>query len=170
VLDRTDRETLTRASAFVTRDDGTFRMYYSTGAGWTRSRAGKPLPIYHLRYMESPDGKSWGPEGRVCVDFASENEHAIGRPWVVRHEDAYKMLFSFRTKSCDYRLGYAASDDGISWERHDDQVGIDVSEAGWDSEAVAYGSVVEHNGDVYLFHCGNERGKTGFGYAELEQW
>jgi hypothetical protein len=30
--------------------------------------------------------------------------------------------------------------------------------------------VVEHGESAYLFYCGNERGMSGFGYAELESW
>jgi hypothetical protein len=32
---------------------------------------------------------------------------------------------------------------------------------------IAYGSVFESGGRTFLFYNGNERGKTGFGYAEL---
>jgi sucrose-6-phosphate hydrolase SacC (GH32 family) len=81
------------------------------------------------------------------------------------------LLYSARTKSRgDYRLGLAVSSDGVTWERRDHEVGIEPSGSGWDSDAIAYGSAVEHDGHVYLFYCGNERGKTGFGYAELESW
>jgi predicted GH43/DUF377 family glycosyl hydrolase len=169
VLDRSDRELLTRTATFVTREGDRFRMYYSAGAGWTELR-GKPLPIYNLRYMESADFKSWGPEGRVFMDFASEDEHVLGRPWILRDGASYRMFYSIRTKSKDGRIGFAVSDDGVSWERRDDEVGIDVSETGWDSLAVSHPSVVEHEDSVYLFYCGNERGKVGFGYAELEHW
>ena len=170
VVDRSDTETLTRASAFVSRQGGGFRMHYSAGAEWTMNRAGKPVPIYRLRWMDSDDPTSWPSEGNLCIDFAAEDEHAIGRPWLIGGTDPHRLLYSYRTTSRDYRLGLALSADGISWDRRDEEVGIDVSADGWDSEAIAYGSVVEHEGAIYLFYCGNERGKTGFGYAELESW
>ncbi len=169
VLDRSDGELLTRTAAFVLPEDGRFRMYYSAGAGWTELR-GKPLPIYSLRYMESDDFKTWGPEGRAIMEFSSADEHVLGRPWILRDGDLYKMFYSIRTKSKDGRIGFAVSDDGLNWERRDHEVGIDVSESGWDSMAVSHPSAVEHEGSVYLFYCGNERGKVGFGYAELESW
>jgi hypothetical protein len=78
-------------------------------------------------------------------------------------------MYSVRTRTKDYRLGLARSADGRTWERHDDEVGIDVSAEGWDSEMIAYGSVFSHAGVTYLFYNGNARGKTGFGYAVLEE-
>ncbi len=72
-------------------------------------------------------------------------------------------------RSKDYRLGLARSDDLINWTRCDEEVGIDVSESGWDSEMIAYASVVRRGDDVFMFYNGNERGRTGFGCAVLEE-
>jgi hypothetical protein len=130
---------------------------------------GKPLPVYNMRYLESADGIEWGPEGEVCLDFDLEDEHAFGRPWVWEDGGGLAMMYSVRTRTKDYRLGLARSADGRHWERHDDEVGIDVSADGWDSEMIAYGSVFTRDGQTYLFYNGNQRGKTGFGYAVLEQ-
>jgi predicted GH43/DUF377 family glycosyl hydrolase len=169
VLDRSDGETLTRASAFVYRaGEGGFVMYYSAGSEWTHDESGKPLPVYHVRRLESPDGLTWGPEGSVCIDFTND-EHAIARPWVMRRDGAWRMLYSYRARSHDYRIGCAVSADGRAWERRDGEAGIAPSESGWDAQAVAYGAVVDHAGAAYLLYCGNERGRTGFGYAELER-
>ena len=65
-----------------------------------------------------------------------------------------------------YRLGYAVSEDGIKWARRDSSVGIDVSDSGWDSEAVTYPFVFEHGGQQYMLYNGNGYGRTGFGIAE----
>jgi hypothetical protein len=167
VLPATDAETTTRASAHVAATRDGFEMLYSGGSGWTE-RDGRRLPIYNVRRLESPDGLEWGPEGRVCVDFADDDEHAIARPWPVAPQGgAQRMLYSYRAVSHDYRIGLAVAD-GESWERRDTDAGISVSASGWDSEAVAYAACVERAGSDLLLHCGNGRGRTGFGYAELE--
>lgn len=168
VLERSNTEPLNRTSAFVRRSGDGFQMWYVGGGEWT-TVGDKPLPVYNLRYIESPDGISWPGEGRVCLDFADDDEHAFGRPWVWNEGDGLVMLYSVRTRSKDYRLGLARSGDGVTWERHDEEVGIDVSPSGWDSEIVAYGSVVRNGDRTYLFYNGNGRGRNGFGYAELEQ-
>jgi sucrose-6-phosphate hydrolase SacC (GH32 family) len=166
VLERSDAEPLNRTSAFVRSAGDAFQMWYVGGGEWTEV-GGKPLPIYNLRYLESPDGIVWGDEGRVCLDFANEDEHAFGRPWVWEEAGGLTMMYSIRTRSKDYRLGLARSPDGLVWERHDEEVGIDVSPDGWDAEMIAYGSVVQSGESTYLFYNGNERGRTGFGFAEL---
>jgi len=168
IIDRSDKELLNRTSAFVMHDEGIFKMWYVAGSDWTEVR-GKPLPIYNMRYLESKDGKKWGEEGKVCIDFKNEDEHALGRPWVIKDARIYKMFYSIRTKSKGYRLGYAESNDGVDWVRKDDEVGIDVSNNGWDSEMVAYSSIVRYKGKVYMFYNGNKRGETGFGYAVLKE-
>lgn len=166
VIDRSDAEALNRTSAFVLLEGGVFRMWYVGGGEWTHAR-GKSLPVYNLRYIESSDGISWPSEGRVVMDFASGDEHAFGRPWVIRTGSGYAMFYSVRTHSKGYRLGYAESGDGISWTRRDDEVGIDVSSDGWDSEMIAYASIASVGDATYMFYNGNDCDRTGFGYAEL---
>ena len=78
------------------------------------------------------------------------------------------MMYSIRKLSNGYRLGYAESDDGIKFTRMDDKVGIDVSETGWDSEMICFGSRLQYKDKTYLFYCGNKYGLDGFGYAEQE--
>jgi sucrose-6-phosphate hydrolase SacC (GH32 family) len=167
VLERSNAEPLNRTSAFVRRQNGVFQMWYVGGGEWT-TVGEKPLPVYNMRYIESSDGVAWGDEGRICLDFADPDEHAFGRPWIWEDEKGSVMLFSVRTRSKDYRLGLARSSDGLTWERCDGEVGIDVSPSGWDSEMIAYGSVVHSGERTFLFYNGNGRGRSGFGYAELE--
>ena len=169
VTDRTDEEMLNRTSAFVRRRDGAFEMWYVGGSEWTTVND-KPLPVYNIKYLQSPDGIHWPAKGRVCIDYASEDEHAFGKPFVFEENGLQRMFYSIRTRSRGYRLGYAESLDGQNWVRKDDEVGIDVSERGWDSEMIAYASVMKHKDKVYMFYNGNNCGETGFGYAELEHW
>ncbi|HKO63226.1 MAG TPA: hypothetical protein VJV03_18835 [Pyrinomonadaceae bacterium] len=170
VIDRSDDEMLNRTSAFIRqRDDGSFEMWYVGGSDWTTVH-GKSLPMYNIRYLTSLDGIEWGPKGRVCIELKDEDEHALGRPYVIEDGGIQKMFFARRTRSKDYRLGYAESEDGLNWTRKDDQVGIDVSDSGWDSEMISYPSVVKYKDKVYLFYNGNNLGATGFGFATLEHW
>jgi predicted GH43/DUF377 family glycosyl hydrolase len=169
VIDRSDAEMFHRTSAFVLLENGLFRMWYVAGSEWVSGRGGKTLPLYNMRYIESNDGEHWPDEGRVVLDFSNDDEHALGRPWVFRENGRYSMFYSIRTRSKGYRLGYAESPDGVAWTRRDDEVGIDVSNDGWDSDSVAYASVFRHRERTYMFYNGNNCGETGFGYAVLEQ-
>jgi hypothetical protein len=171
VTDRSDAEPLNRTSAFVMREDGVFRMWYTAGGEWTVGANNKSLPIYNLHYLESADGIRWPDRGEVALDFASDDEHALGRPWIHQDSDRWRMFYSSRTRSKDYRIGVAESTDrGRTWTRKDDEIGIDVSPSGWDSEMIAYAAVVDVGGRVYMFYNGNRCGASGFGFAELESW
>ena len=167
VLDRTDREMLNRTSAFVMQDQGIFRMWYVGGSEWVTVN-GKLLPTYNMRYLESPDGKNWGPEGKVCIELQRPDEYALGRPWVLKEADRHRMFYSIRSRAKGYRLGYAESvDGGHTWQRMDDNIGIDVSPSGWDSEMIEYPSIYRYEDRTYLLYNGNNCGETGFGCALL---
>ncbi|MDP3921448.1 MAG: hypothetical protein Q8R76_11660 [Candidatus Omnitrophota bacterium] len=164
ILARSEKDPYLTASPCVLIENGIWRMWYVSGMKWELG-SGKPKHYYHIRYAESRDGVHWDRRGVVCIDFKSPDEYAIARPCVLKDEDGYKMWYSYRGES--YRIGYAESEDGIKWTRKDDEAGIDVSTAGWDSEMIEYPFVFDHGSKRYMLYNGNGYGKTGIGLAEL---
>ena len=80
----------------------------------------------------------------------------------------YRSLKNYRTDPyAAYQLGYAESDDGITWKRMDHEVGIGRSTSGWDSEMLAYGWLQRHGNQTYLLYNGNGFGRSGVGLAVL---
>jgi hypothetical protein len=165
ILERNDVDPYLTASPCVLVEDGLWRMWYISCTGWEQ-RGDQPMHYYHVKYAESRDGIQWQRTGTVCIDYQSPGEYAFARPCVIKSDGVYKMWYSYRGAS--YRLGYAESDDGLSWRRRDAAVGIGVSEAGWDSELLAYAHVFEHHGRQYMLYNGNGYGKTGIGLAVLD--
>jgi len=127
---------------------------------------GHQYPRYNIRYAESPDGIHLNKEFEVCVDM-SAGEYRVGRPYVIKRDGIYCMFYGAGTKEEGYRLAYAESPDGRQWTRKDSEVGIDVSESGWDSRMQAYPAIVSTGSQTYLFYNGNDYGREGFGYAIL---
>ena len=166
LLDRSAVDPYLTASPWVLIDNGVWRMWYVSATGWVAS-VGRPIHRYHVKYAESRDGIAWTRRGVVCIDFKSADEHAIGRPCVVRDADVYRMWFSHRGER--YRIGYAESDDGIVWDRRDDESGIDVSPDGWDSDMIEYPCVVDAFGRRLMLYNGNDYGRTGIGIAEWQE-
>lgn len=167
VLDRTDAEPMLRSGAFVhPAPGGGFRAWYVTGDRFIESR-GRMRPTYAMRYAESDNGVTWPDRGTPCLEPMAPDEYGFGRPYVVDDGERLRMWYSIRTHSRTYRLGYAESADGIDWERRDDESGIDVSAAGWDSEMIHCGWVQPAASGTYLFYNGNGYGETGFGAAVL---
>ena len=167
VLERSDHESLFRCGSFVATTGSGYRMWYCAGSEWT-SVGGKQRPVYDLRIGDSGDGVSWPPEGRGCLALTDPDEHGFGRPWIVRDPDRYRLFFSVRCRSkAAYRLGYAESTDGVEWQRR--SMGLDVSETGWDANAIAYSAVIDAGGERLCFYNGDEFGREGFGVAVLER-
>ncbi len=165
IVDRSMHEPHFCASCCVLPGEDSWRMWYLSCTGW-QMRDGKPEHRYHIKYAESQDGINWKRDGLVAIDFANDNEYSISRPSVIRDVDRWRMWYSYRGHS--YRIGYAESEDGRKWQRRDNQVGIDVSPTGWDSEMIEYPFVFDHKGQRYMLYNGNGYGKTGFGLAVME--
>lgn len=169
VLDRTDSEPFSRSAPCVLIEDDIFKMWYWSCLRWSYD-AGEIRYNNVIRYAESDDGVDWHSNPHVCISPEGPMDYAVGRPWVMKDGDLYKMWYSIRSKArISYYLGYAESPDGLHWTRKDHEVGITVSEAGWDSEMICFSSVVDAGGKRYMFYNGNRHGEGGFGYAVLEE-
>ncbi|MGN6317615.1 hypothetical protein [Trinickia sp.] len=172
VMDRTAEEPYFCGTTCVRIENGVWRNWYLSCTGWVEVD-GKAEPRYHLKYAESRDGVHWTREGVVAIDYADETEGGLVRASVHYDGKIYRMWYSRRShigyrenRAGSYRMGYAESTDGHVWQRLDEQAGLDVSDAGWDSFMVAYPEVTEIGGRLYLFYNGNGFGASGFGYAE----
>jgi predicted GH43/DUF377 family glycosyl hydrolase len=167
VLERSHNELFVRSAAHVHRHENCWKMWYIASDKWINVYE-KQVPTYNIRYLESQDGVTWEKQGKICLDIAENDEYGFGRPFVMIEKNLYKMWYSVRTISQGYRIGYAESSDGVSWTRKDKEVGIDVSETGWDSEMICFACVQKTKYGTYMFYNGNNYGETGFGVAVLE--
>jgi len=165
ILDRTDSEPYGSGSCAVWREGALWNMIYTAFEAWTLAD-GTARPTYRLKEATSTDGIHWHRSGRVIVDFASPEEHIIGKPMVLKDGTLTRLWYSHRGAS--YRIGYAESVDGRIFRRMDDCVGIDVSTRGWDAEMIEYAYVFDLGGVRYMVYNGNGFGETGLGYAILE--
>lgn len=171
IVDRTKDEPYFSASNCVLFDQGLYKMWYLSCTGWDLGESGNVIHKYHIKYAESLDGIQWNRHGVVAIDYIDDYEYAISVPRVLKeNDDFYRMWFSSRaTKDIStYRIRYAESKDGINWIRKDDEVGIDVSDKGWDSEMICYPYVFDHKGRRFMLYNGNNYGLTGFGLAILD--
>jgi predicted GH43/DUF377 family glycosyl hydrolase len=166
ILDRVDGEMFFRTAPFVMQDGGLWRMWYIAGSGWVQGNE-KELPHYSLHHIVSDDGVTWSGRGTECLAPREPDEIGFGRPFIIRQGVQYRMWYSIRTIA-GYRLGYATSPDGLRWTRRDDEVGIGLSQAGWDSEMLCFAAVVAHRGRWLMFYNGNGNGRTGVGVAVSE--
>jgi hypothetical protein len=167
ILPPSDEGRLFRCVHSMLHEDGRWRIWYCVGDEF-RAGTKKTLPVYGIRYFESPDGIALPDRGEVCLPVQGD-EHRLGRPWVVRSNGRYEMYFGVSTDAVAYRFAHATSPDGLRWTRDDGGVsGLERSPDGFDSEMMAYPTIVESGGATYLFYNGNAYGYDGFAYAVLE--
>lgn len=172
IIDRTVHEPYMHVSPSVLIDENTYKMWYVSGTKWLTIN-NKHEPLYVLRYATSTDGINWERTGISCIPQHHEQE-AIATPSVILRNGLYRMWYcyrdsvDFRDGQGSYRMGYAESHDGITWERKDEQAGISLSAEGWDSKMQCYPYVTQHNNSHYMFYSGNGFGQSGIGYATCD--
>lgn len=173
VLDRTDDEPFIRSAITIVHMNNEYYFWYVSAYKWemmnTSIFQNKKMPNYYIKFGKTRDFKNFNIHPSPVIFAMNENEFGFGRPWCIYDDKIFKMWYSLRRKNITYRIGYAESSDGIHWIRKDEEVGIDVSENGWDSEMICYPAVITVNGKTYMFYNGNNNGATGFGYAVLEK-
>jgi len=148
-------------------------LWYVAGTEWLENN-GKPEAVYKIRMASSNDGLNWKRDGKNIIMNKLEENECQASPDVFFKKNKYHMFFcykyslNFRNNDRGYRIGYAVSEDMVTWIRDDARVGIDISEKGWDNESISYPHVFELDGAIYMLYLGNQVGRYGFGLAQLE--
>jgi hypothetical protein len=173
IINTTALEPYFSGTCYVIKDSESFKAWYLSCTKWEIINS-KPEPFYHIKYAESLDGINWERKGQVAIDYISDKEGGIVSASVIKNKENYEMWYAYRQasnyredKQSAYHIGYAESLDGKYWLRKDDLVGISKSDNGWDSEMMCYPNVIEHKNKKFMFYNGNGFGKSGFGYAVL---
>lgn len=173
VLERNPLEPYIAVTPTLLKEGDLWRMWYISGVRWVEVE-GKFEPVYVIKYGSSRDGVSWDRPNHLCIPPAHDRE-AFSHPTVIRHGEGYRMWYCFRD-SADYRdgagayrIGYAESADGLDWQRMDEACGLAPGQAPWASTMTCYPFVTQIDDRVVMFFNGNGFGRTGFGYAVLEE-
>lgn len=163
ILDRGHTDPFSVSYPWVVREHDRWRMWYGSNLSWGREQQDMD---HVIKYAESLDGIHWQRDGHIALGLSGPGEYALCRP-CVRHENGlYRMWYCHRGDA--YRIGYAESEDGRSWARRPECVGIEPSASGWDSEMIAYPFVFKHRSHYHMLYNGNRYGKDGFGLAVAE--
>ena len=168
VIDRSISNAFSNAAPFVMfdKEDNIFKMWFWLGKKWVDVN-NKLYIQAEIHYAFSTNGLQWELFPEPCIVPDPLTEFSVGRPWIEKSNGKYKMFYSVRHIGKLYRMGYAESSDGKTWIRKDSEIGIDVSNNGWDAEMICYPAVITVSGKTYMFYNGNNNGETGFGVAEL---
>lgn len=157
----------------IRRFNDQWYLWYSAGKKWIAGD-GRPEPVYQIRMATSTDAINWKKLDKNLIASKIEENECQACPDVFFFEGKYHMFFcyryslDYRCKEGGYRIGYASSNDLVSWVRDDAKAGIDISEEGWDSEMVSFPHIFELDSSIYMLYLGNQMGRYGFGLAKLE--
>ena len=165
-FDRNEDDPFYVTNPCVLKVGGVWRMWYLSGVGWEDS-SNSPKAKYLVKSATSVDSNSWERDCQNTLSFQSDNEIAIARPSVYQDNNGFHMFFSHRSKTQNYRIGYAFSKDSYKWIRDNSPFQLQPDDSGWDSEMMAYPHVFKLKNEVYMLYCGNGYSYEGFGIAKL---
>jgi len=159
ILDRNLIDPFTLSYPFVLKDESGFRMWYGSHLSWEKDG----FPMQHvIKYAHSQDGIHWKRDGHICLNVEGK-DYAFSRPWVLKTQEGFEMYYCYRGDA--YRLGYATSEDGLTWERKDHVIQL-ASPPQWAREMQCYPAVAVWNQEKQILFNGNQYGKTGVGVIE----
>ena len=161
ILERNNEDFLSIGSVCVLEEEDKWNLWYTSFSGW----GGVSKHQYHIKYASSEDGIHWLREDIKCIETVNPNvDSCICRPTVLKSKDGYHMIYSYRQESSDYSLGYAFSENGIDWNREDQNLPfIKGPKGSWDSLGQSYPYLHETKEQYLLFYSGNSYGKEGLG-------
>lgn len=146
-----------------------YRMYYTLATGTPnpdlRIDQAKQSVIAH-----SYDGLEWFDKrvlfgARPEADY--ENAASIGLNLWPTKKGWHALYAGIGTRFGFYSICEASSVDGLNWERGEPGENLTMAPQGdgWESQMVEYPNLIEENGRLRLFYCGNGYGATGIGTA-----
>lgn len=167
LLERTDGEMFIRTGAGIYKYGDIYRLYYAAGNEWINLN-GKLVPKYSFKYIDSESPYNFEGEGRILFPL-KDDEYGMTTPQILETENGYEMVYSIRSVSDGYRMGYAVSENGIDFIRRDEWIDIKRPVGAFDSEMICYGKLYRNKERLYLFYSGNHFGMDGIGWAEYEE-
>jgi len=151
------------------RGDTLYRMYFTLPTG-TPSKDLRVDQAKQAVIAHTHDGLNWFDKRIVMrprpeVDY--ENAAVIAlNTWKTRTR--YRAVYAgIGSRFGAYSICEAVSDDRLHWERGEpgENLSLPPSGNGWESKMTEYPHVIEENGMLRLFYCGNGYGGTGIGTA-----
>lgn len=150
-----------------------YRMHYTLTVGTPSEN----LLVDQAKYSviaHSYDGISWfdkrvilGP--RLDADYENAATIALN---VWPTASGYRAIYAgIGTRFGAYSICEATSKDGLIWERGKPNENLALPPIGdsWESDMTEYPNIIEEDGKLRLFYCGNDYGSSGIGTAIAEK-
>ena len=122
-----------------------------------------------IGYARSDNGVSWEkyPGNPVLNDGLGDvwDGDFVSQPCVLHNGTQYRMWYA-GYDGTNMRIGYATSDDGIVWNKHDSNPVLNLGTSGsWDAMGVSSPTVVLENDNLRMWYTGYDGGKMVIGLS-----
>lgn len=164
ILPRSDDDYLGIGSSFAMQADGRWHLWYTSFRSWG-TLPDEPKHRYWIKHATGDTPFEWQRDDVTAVALTHSDEYVVCRPSVLCIEGIWHMWYCWRGPH--YRLGYARSNDGATFERRDELCSVPRAEDGFDSYEQCYPHVFMHGSHLYMLYCGNGYGREGLGLARL---
>lgn len=150
-----------------------YRMHYTLATG-TPSKDKFVDQAKYSVIAHSTDGRTWTDKQVVLrprLDSDYENIATIALN-VWKTNSGWRAIYAgIGTRFGAYSICEAASSDGLHWNRGRPGTNLSLPPTGkgWERQMTCYPNVIEENGKLRLFYCGNGYGATGIGTALAEK-
>lgn len=149
-----------------------YRMYYTLATGKPSKKLSEDQAKQSVS-ADSTDGLTWTNRRvllrpRPEVDYENAGVIALN---VWKTKTRWRAIYAaIGSKFGAYSIVEAVSTDGLTWDRGKpgENLAIAPGGAAWESKMTEYPNVIEENGKLRLFYCGNGYGATGIGTAVAE--
>lgn len=175
ILTKSIDEPFVIASPKLRKFKDRYFLTYTAGREWTIENNRAEI-FYRIRSAESLDLFSWKLHNRDLISTKVGDTEAQASPDIFENESGYHMFFCYRhhvgfRENLDlaYKIGYAFSENLLSWTRNDTMVEILNPLGKINNKSCSYPNIFRFNSQTYLLYLGEDLGRTGFFIAELEE-
>lgn len=174
VIGATSKEKILCNGPFTISVGTTEHMFYASALRWIQDGARQEC-LYVIMHAARESEGEWTRNAVACIPQLHELE-CQNAPTVLHLNGRFHLFFchryavDFRNSQRGYKLGHAWSDDLKCWHRDDASLIMDGPREPWDEEMQCYPGVIEMLQTTFMFYCGNNFGKNGFGVAALAKY
>jgi predicted GH43/DUF377 family glycosyl hydrolase len=149
----------------VLKEGATYKMWYN---GTQDENTG-----FNIGYATSSDGISWTKYGSAPVFSRGTNpDWDYSNVWsasIIKRGTEYEMYYAGNSNNNHHKIGYAYSNDGISWTKYEDNPVMSNGAGGsWNDERLSY-PIVMLDGTIYkMWYTGNDGALNRVGYATMD--
>jgi hypothetical protein len=93
------------------------------------------------------------------------DERYVTHPSVIYDGEIYHMWYSGRDNANHYRIGYANSSDGVTWEKYLGNPILDIGPGAWEDDTVTHPSVIYDGNTYHMWYSGYDGFNYQIGYA-----